>query len=105
MFKEWRECIEKFLEQLIPLLDQSPSFYSFAQEREIDFMLQHGEAIIPLEVKSGSGKNAVSFKSYIAKYNPETAIRFSTNEYLKNGAITNIPLYFAGKLFELASVV
>jgi predicted AAA+ superfamily ATPase len=89
------------LEQLIPLLDQAPHFYSFAQEREIDFILQHGESIVPLEVKSGESKNAVSFKSYIARHNPETAVRFSTNEYLKNGAITNIPLYFAGKLFAL----
>jgi predicted AAA+ superfamily ATPase len=93
------------LEQLMPLSDQTPHFYSFAQEREIDFMLQHGESIIPLEVKSGGGKNAVSFKSYIAKHNPETAIRISTNEFSKNGAITNIPLYFTGKLFELASEV
>ena len=89
------------LEQLLPLLDYSPNFYAFAQEREIDFILQHGESIIPLEVKSGGNKNAVSFKSYIGKYNPKTAVRFSTNEYLVNGAITNIPLYFAGKIFEL----
>ncbi|MDR0943190.1 MAG: DUF4143 domain-containing protein, partial [Ruminococcus sp.] len=67
----------------------------------IDFILQHGESIIPIEVKSGGNKNAVSFKSYIEKYNPETAVRFSTMEYLQNGAITNIPLYFAGKIFEL----
>jgi predicted AAA+ superfamily ATPase len=89
------------LEQLLPLLGRSPNFYAYAQEREIDFMLQHGESVIPLEVKAGGNKNAASFKSYIAKYAPETAIRFSTNEYLRNGAITNIPLYFAGKLFEL----
>jgi predicted AAA+ superfamily ATPase len=93
------------LEQLMPLLDQTPNFYAFAQEREIDFLLQRGESIIPLEVKSGGGKTAVSFKSYIAKHNPKTAIRFSTNEFLKNGAITNIPLYFVGKLFEPVSDV
>ncbi|MDR1272235.1 MAG: ATP-binding protein [Clostridiales Family XIII bacterium] len=91
------------LEQLVPLLDRAPNFYSFAQEREIDFVLQRGESVIPIEVKSGGSKSAVSFKSYIAKYHPETAIRFSANEFLKNGAITNIPLYFVGKLFELAT--
>lgn len=91
------------LEQLLPLLDYSPNFYAFAQEREIDFILQHGESIIPIEVKSGGDKNAVSFKSYIARHAPEAAVRFSTNEYLVNGAITNIPLYFAGKIFELTA--
>ena len=57
---------------------------------------------LPIEVKSGESKKAVSFKSYINKHNPEIAVRFSNKEYLKNGAITNIPLYFVGKIFELA---
>ena len=91
------------LEQLIPVLDKAPNFYAFAQEREIDFILQHGESIVPIEVKSGGDKKAASFKSYIAKHNPEAAVRFSAMEYLKNGAITNIPLYLAGKIFELTS--
>jgi predicted AAA+ superfamily ATPase len=90
------------LEQLLPLINYSPNFYAYAQDREIDFILQHGETIIPFEVKSGGNKNAVSFKSYIKKHNPEVAVRFSTKEYLKNGAITNIPLYVVGKVFELA---
>jgi predicted AAA+ superfamily ATPase len=89
------------LEQLMPLLETTPNYYSYAQNREIDFVVQHEEKIIPIEVKSGDNKNAVSFKSYIDKFNPSIAVRFSAKEYLKNGSITNIPLYFAGKLFEL----
>jgi len=91
------------LAQLMPVLGKAPNFYAFAQEREIDFILQRGEAIIPIEVKSGGAIKAVSFKNYIDKHNPETAVRFSSKEYLKNGAITNIPLYFAGKICELTS--
>ena len=89
------------LEQLLPLLNYTPHYYSFAQDREIDFILQIDEDIVPIEVKSGGSKHAVSFKSYIAKYNPKTAVRLSTNEYMKNGAITNIPLYLTGKIFDL----
>jgi predicted AAA+ superfamily ATPase len=89
------------LEQLLPLLDYSPHYYAYAQDREIDFIIQSGEAIIPIEVKSGENRNAVSFKGYIEKHKPATAVRFSTNEYLQNGAITNIPLYFVGKWVEL----
>jgi predicted AAA+ superfamily ATPase len=88
------------LQQLLPVTDVSPNFYAYAQDREIDFLLQRGENILPIEVKSGGSKNAVSFKSYIEKYKPETAVRVNTMEYLQNGAITNIPLYFAGKIFE-----
>jgi predicted AAA+ superfamily ATPase len=90
------------LEQLIPILDYSPNYYSYAQDREIDFVIQRGESIVPIEVKSGESKNAVSFKSYIEKHTPDVAVRFSMKEYLKNGSVTNIPLYFAGKIFELA---
>jgi len=89
------------LEQLLPMVDYPPSYYTFAQNREIDFVLQHKGTIVPIEVKSGENKNAVSFKSYIDKYQPGVSVRFSTKEYLVNGAITNIPLYFAGKMFDL----
>jgi hypothetical protein len=92
------------LEQLLPLLDYTPNFYAYAQDREIDFILQCEEKIIPIEAKSGENINAVSFKRYIEKYKPEISVRFSTKEYLKNGAITNIPLYFVGKMFELTSI-
>jgi hypothetical protein len=96
------QLIENYvLQQLITILDNKPNFYAFAQEREIDFILQHGETIIPLEVKSGSATNAVSFKSYINKHNPKVAVRYSTREYLINGTIINVPLYFVGKTFEL----
>ena len=91
------------LQQLMPILDNAPNYYAFAQEREVDFILQHYESIIPVEVKSGGNKKAVSFKSYIDKHKPEIAVRISSKEYLINGAITNVPLYFAGKMFELAS--
>ena len=98
------QLIENYvLQQLVPIFDQAPNFYAFAQEREIDFIVQHDGSIIPIEVKSGSTKKAVSFKSYINKHQSEIAVRYTTKEYLKNGAITNIPLYLVGKTVELIS--
>lgn len=47
------------------------------------------------------GKSAPSFKRYIADYQPKRAIRFSRRSYLKNGMITNIPLYLAKKTKDL----
>jgi predicted AAA+ superfamily ATPase len=96
------QLIENYvLQQLMATQKNTPNFYAYAQEREIDFIIQHEEGIIPIEVKSGSSKKAVSFKGYIEKNKPEVAIRLSTNEYAKNGVITNIPLYFAGKMLDL----
>ena len=57
--------------------------------------------IIPVEVKAGKEKNAASFKKFIAKNNPEIAIRFSEMGYVKDGAVTNVPLYLADRLCDL----
>ena len=61
-------------------------------------MVQKGMEIIPVEVKAGEDKHAPTFKRYIEEKQPVSAVRFSQREYLKNGAITNIPLYLAGKM-------
>lgn len=68
---------------------------------EIDFLIQQGTDIIPIEVKSGESISASSFKKFIAVHNPRYALRFSKLGYLKNGNIINIPLYLACKTKEL----
>ena len=67
---------------------------------EIDFVVQQGGDIIPVEVKGGEDKSAPSFKRYIAEKEPSCAIRFSKRNYIKNGDIINIPLYLAPKTNE-----
>ena len=91
------------LQQLAPQMEFMPNYYSPSRDMEIDFIIQNGNKIVPIEVKSGKNKRAASFKNYIDKYNPETAIRLSTNEYMTNGKITNIPLYFTSKMMGLIS--
>lgn len=88
------------LQQLRGQFEVAPRYYA-DKNGEIDFVLQHGTAIIPIEVKGGEDKSAPSFKRYIADHQPECALRFSKRGYLKNGAITNLPLYLAGKVNEL----
>ena len=77
-----------------------PRFY-FDGRAEIDFLIQNGTEIIPVEVKSGEDKSAASFKSYIKNKQPQTAIRYSKRGYVTDGNITNIPLYLAGMTKEI----
>lgn len=84
------------LQQLIGMYEILPHYYS-SNNSEIDFVLQHGMDIIPIEVKGGEDKTATSFKNYIREKNPPVAIRYSKNGYLQNEAITNIPLYLVRK--------
>ena len=88
------------LQQIKGQFEVSPRYYS-TKSGEIDFVIQSGQDIIPVEVKAGNDKSAPSFKKYITERDPETAVRFSEMGYVKNGKITNIPLYLAGKLKKL----
>lgn len=84
------------LQQLRGQFDVEPRYYA-DKNSEIDFVLQNGTQIIPIEVKGGEDKSAPSFKRYISENQPAYAIRFSKRGYLKNGLITNVPLYLARK--------
>ena len=83
------------LQQLRGQFDVDPRFYADGRG-EIDFVIQNGTEIIPVEVKGGEDKSAASFKAYIKNRQPSAAIRYSRRGYAKDGDITNIPLYLAG---------
>lgn len=88
------------LQQLRGLFEVEPRYYS-DKNAEIDFVLQYGSEIVPVEAKGGEDKSAPSFKKYIADNQPKYAIRFSRRGYRKDGAFTNFPLYLAQKTNEL----
>ena len=88
------------LQQLRGQFEVEPRYYS-DKNSEIDFVLQNGMEIIPIEAKGGEDKSAPSFKKYVADHKPEHAFRFSKRGYRKNGDFTNLPLYLARKTKEL----
>lgn len=88
------------LQQLCGQFEVAPRYFS-DKTSEIDFVLQYGTEIIPVEAKGGEDKSAPSFKRYVLEHEPEHALRFSKRGYRKDGFITNIPLYLAAKTKEL----
>lgn len=88
------------LQQLRGQFEVEPRYYA-DKNSEIDFVLQYGTDIIPVEAKGGEDKFAPSFKRYITQNQPKYALRFSRRGYRKDGAITNLPLYLARKTKEL----
>ena len=91
------------LQQLRGQFDVMPRYFS-NRNGEIDFVLQCGMEIIPVETKGGEDKSAPTFKKYVADSHPLYAVRFSKMGYRKDGNITNIPLYLVGKTKELLGV-
>ena len=88
------------LQQLHGQFDVEPRYFS-DKAGEIDFVIQYGTDIIPIEVKAGEDKSAPSFKRYVADNKPKYALRFSKRRYRKDGGIINVPLYLARKVREV----
>ena len=80
-----------------------PVFYWSAERAtaEIDFLIQLGTDIIPIEVKSSENLQAKSLKTFIEKYNTKKNIRTSMSNYRKEENLINIPLYSIGNIEKI----
>jgi len=88
------------LQQLQGQFEVAPRYYS-DKNSEIDFLVQYGQDVLPVEVKGGEEKSAPSFKRFINRHSPRYAVRFSQMGYVQEGGFTNFPLYLASRLREL----
>ena len=70
-------------------------FYWSAEkaEAQVDFILQAGGRIIPLEVKAEENLRAKSLTSYRERYSPALSIRASMSDHRQEDWLLNIPLY------------
>lgn len=89
------------LQQIISLYDTEPKYFAPTPASEIDFIVQDGTSIVPIEVKAGESVTSASFKNYLKEYKPEKAVRFSKLGYEINDSFVNIPLYLAGKIRDM----
>lgn len=69
--------------------------YYWESERgaEVDFVIRHGQDLIPIEVKSADNTMAKSLKVYIETYKPKYAIKLSTKNFGYSNGIKIVPLY------------
>ena len=78
------------LQSLLPLLkDKVPHYWSSDSRAEIEFIIQNGEDIIPIEVKAEQCISGRSLSVYTEKYQPKHRIRFSfLNLQYKSGLLS-----------------
>ena len=60
---------------------------------EIDFLIQTGGKVIPVEVKAQENLKAKSLKSFRDKFHPELSLRTSMSDFREEETLTNLPLY------------
>ena len=85
-------------------MELNPYYFSIDGRHEIDFIIQHKNEIIPIEVKSDENINSNSLKVYNEKYNPNLRIRFSMRNLKKDDNLINIPLFMIEYLEKLINL-
>ena len=95
LFNEYNGAfIENFVASELLLSENNELYYwTSNSDAEVDFVLQVGNEIFPLEVKSGTSLNLKSLRSYADKYKPKLIFRTSPRNFSKNNEFINIPLY------------
>ncbi len=70
--------------------------YYYTNDRgscEVDFVVDTGELIVPIEVKAEVNLKAKSLKTYQEKFSPEASVRTSMTDFKKEDWLINLPLY------------
>lgn len=96
LFVEFKGALtEQYVCQQLKTLDDLNIYY-YTNDRgscEVEFVIDDGGNVIPVEVKAETNLKAKSLRTYTEKYNPEYAIRTSMSDYKKEEWLLNLPLY------------
>ncbi|WP_434511193.1 ATP-binding protein [Desulfitobacterium sp. AusDCA] len=96
LFKEFKGALtEQYVLQQLKTIKGLETYY-WTNDRgsaEIDFVVDNGSIIIPIEVKAEANLKAKSLKTYHEKFQPKLSIRTSMADYKKEDWLLNLPLY------------
>lgn len=96
LFTEFKGALtEQYVCQQLKTIDDLGVYY-YTNDRgscEVDFVIDNGEQIVPVEVKAEVNLKAKSLKTYRDKFNPEISVRTSMADYKKEDWLINLPLY------------
>lgn len=96
MFVEFKGALTEqyVMQQLATISDISVYYYTNDRSSaEIDFLIDNGETVIPVEVKAEVNLKAKSLKTYYEKYQPKISVRTSMADYKNEDWLVNLPLY------------
>ncbi len=101
VFKEFKGALtEQYVLQQLKTLKNIRTYYwtNDRNSAEIDFLIDHGDLIIPVEVKAEINLKAKSLKTFREKFDPEIAVRTSMADYKAEDWLINLPLYAIGNI-------
>lgn len=94
------------LQSVMPMMDgQAPCYWTSSATAEVEYVLQWGEYIIPVEVKAEENIGGNSLSVYNNKYTPKYRIRFSMLNLQFNGGLLSAPSPLAGWIDKLLNII
>ena len=104
LFTEFKGALtENYVHQSLIRFFEVPPRYWAEAPHEVDFIIQCGNDVIPVEVKAGESITASSLKRYTRDHDAETplAVRLSMKNLSYDGKILNVPLFMIDELKRL----
>lgn len=97
MFTEFKGAMAEnaVLQSLMTQFDTMPRYWVSNGTAEVDFLIQEGLNVIPVEVKSGNSLTGKSLSVFRKEFKPEVSIRYSLNNLNRENNLLNIPLFMA----------
>ena len=92
---------ENFIAQELKASGAQPLYCWMENNSEIEFLQVIQGNPVPIEVKASHRTQAKSLQEYIKTYQPALTIKMSAQPYSREGGRVNMPLYLAGKIFEI----
>lgn len=96
LFKEFKGALtEQYVLQQLTTLKGVDTYY-WTNDRgsaEIDFLIDAGGEVVPIEVKAEVNLKAKSLRAFAEKYHPKTAIRTAMTDYRREEWLLNLPLW------------
>ena len=96
IFNQFKGALsEQYVLQQFMQISSLDTFYwtNDRNSAEIDFLIDNGETIVPIEVKAEVNLKAKSLKNYSQRFNPKYSIRTSMTDYKQENWLINIPLW------------
>ena len=92
------------LQSLVTIADDIPSYWSSQSKSEVEFVVQVGKEIIPIEVKAEGNISGRSIGVYNDKYAPNYRCRFSMLNLQFNGNLLSCPSPLIDWSFDLLNI-
>lgn len=97
LYREFKGAMAEnaVLQTLVSRFEVFPRYWTSEGTAEVDFLLQRGLSLIPVEVKAGNSVRGKSLGVYVDRFRPEVAVRYSMKNLRRDGGVLNIPLFMA----------